>query len=253
MTSKKRLSHLPGRTWQGLIWNFACRVSALLILVLPLSGMTSSALAGEKDPVKDHEASSTRTAEGLLTTTEEMIEQLILQIDRQNENTQEKKELAEYSNPSPLYSSIPTIKPVQGSITSEFGMRMHPVHKSVLFHAGVDISASTGTEVHATGDGIVAFAGYDGGYGQKVTINHGYGYKTIYAHLSKALVREGQRIKRGEIIALSGSTGVSTGPHLHYEVQKNGVTVNPTAYFEDAADKKFMTHKNIPDYSDSNS
>lgn len=252
MSSKKRLSHLPGRA--VMIRNAARRISGLLILLFSLSGLNSIAIAGEREPVRNHEAETSRTAEGLLTTTEEMIEQLILQIDRQNDNSDQKKELAEYSNPSPLNASIPNIKPVQGSITSEFGMRMHPVRNTLMFHAGVDFSAATGTEVHATGDGIVSFAGYDGGYGQKVTINHGYGYKTIYAHLSKALVREGQRIRRGEIIALSGNTGVSTGPHLHYEVQKNGVTVNPTAYFEDAPDRKFMTKlKNIPDNSDSNS
>ena len=95
----------------------------------------------------------------------------------------------------------------------------------------------------STGDGIVAFSGYDKGFGQKVTINHGYGYKTIYAHLSKLLVRQGQKISRGDIIALSGNTGASTGPHMHYEVHKNNVIVNPTAYFFNGKPDKLITIK----------
>ena len=93
-------------------------------------------------------------------------------------------------------------------------------------------------------DGIVAFSGYDKGYGQKIIINHGYGYKTVYAHLSKPLVSQGQKVKRSEIIALSGNTGVSTGPHLHYEVRKDNARVNPTAYFFDGTNSnKFLSIK----------
>ena len=196
-----------------------------------------------------------KTTEGLLATTEQMIEQLIRQIDLQKENTIEKDELIENPNPTSFFSSIPNIKPVEGSITSSFGVRMHPIYHLPLFHAGIDFAVPEGTRVQSTGDGIVAFSGYDKGFGQKVTINHGYGYKTVYAHLSKSLVRQGQKVKRGDVIALSGNTGVSTGPHMHYEVHKNNVIVNPTAYFFDGINPdKFITRqKPAPDEIDNNS
>ena len=201
-------------------------------------------LAQEKQLVNSTPKNATpKTTEGLLASTEEMIEQLIRQIDRQKEDTIETNELAENPNPTSFFSSIPNVKPVEGSITSSFGVRVHPIYHLPLFHAGIDFAVPEGTKVHSTGDGIVVFSGYDKGYGQKVTINHGYGYKTVYAHLSKSLVRQGQKINRGEIIAFSGNTGVSTGPHVHYEVHKNNVIVNPTAYFFDGTPDKLITIK----------
>ncbi|NTU97574.1 MAG: M23 family metallopeptidase [Chlorobiaceae bacterium] len=224
----------------------SCRFAAPLLIVLALLFQPAPAACGEKEPV------AKKTAEGLLTTTEEMIENLILQIDNQNAHTPERIELADISNPTPFSESIPSIRPLNGPISSEFGMRVHPIRRTTLFHAGVDISVSSGTKVLATGDGVVSFAGWEGGYGQKVTITHGYGFRTTYAHLSKAIVRAGQRIHRGDIIALSGNTGMSTGPHLHYEVMKNGVHVNPVAYF-DGSPEKMMTDKNDPEKTDNNS
>ncbi|MEE9904628.1 MAG: M23 family metallopeptidase [Chlorobium sp.] len=207
-----------------------CLFSALLLSCAPFSSLH----AEEKSPAP------TGSAEGLLATTEQMIEHLILQIDKQKESHPEISQPAE-SN-SPYFTSIPNIKPVNGHITSEYGMRMHPVYKRVLFHHGIDFAAPEGTRVHSTGDGVVSFSGYERGYGQKVTISHGYGFKTIYAHLSRSLVRQGQRVSKGEIIAFSGNTGVSTGPHLHYEIHKDNVRVNPAAYFFDNSDPdKFLT------------
>ena len=198
-------------------------------------------------------AASEKTTEGLLASTEQMIEQLIKQIDLQKENDYDKGELTENPHPTSFFSSIPNIRPVGGKVTSNFGIRVHPIYHIPLFHAGIDFSVSEGTRVQATGDGIVAFSGYDKGYGQKITINHGYGYKTMYAHLSKSLVRQGQKVSRGEIIALSGNTGVSTGPHMHYEVHKNKATVNPTAYFFDEANpSKFITIQKAPPEQDGN-
>ena len=211
-------------------------------------------LAEEKNPVETKKIAQENTTEGLLANTEKMIEQLILQIESQKNNAAESAGLSE--NPTgTFFSCIPNIKPVIGSITSAFGRRLHPVYNVTLFHTGIDFAASEGTRVHSTGDGIVAFSGYDKGYGQKVTINHGYGFITVYAHLSKSLVRQGQRVTRGEIIALSGNTGVSTGPHLHYEVQKDNVQVNPTAYFFDQnnPDKFITTQKTSPEPSGNNS
>jgi murein DD-endopeptidase MepM/ murein hydrolase activator NlpD len=246
MSAMIRLTSPSLHCGNSLRRRFSPRIAVPFILALSLLFQTGRAIAAEK------ESSAKKTAEGLLTTTEEMIENLVLQIENQNANAPERKELADIASPAPFAESVPGIRPIDGPITSEFGMRVHPIRRTTLFHAGVDISASPGTKVLATGDGIVSFAGWDGGYGQKVSILHGYGFKTTYAHLSKALVREGQRIKRGDIIALTGNSGLSTGPHLHYEVQKNGVSVNPMAYF-DGSSNKLMTHKNVPDYTDNNS
>lgn len=151
------------------------------------------------------------------------------------------------------FSSIPNIKPLEGPLTSGFGLRHHPLYGRQHFHHGVDIAARTGSRVMATGDGIVSFAGYERGYGQKIVISHGYGFTTLYAHLSKALVRQGQRVRRGEVIALSGNTGISTGPHLHYEVHKEGIRTDPTAYFFDTArPEEFITIEQHPEAPDGN-
>ncbi|MCF8383994.1 MAG: M23 family metallopeptidase [Chlorobium sp.] len=220
-------------------------VRAILVFICFFTIPFSSVLRAE-ERAPDVE----KSAEGLLASTEEMIEHLILQIDRQKESDEEIAEPEEKNN-RPYFSSIPNIKPVNGRVTSAFGMRMHPVYNRVLFHSGTDFSAAEGSRVHVTGDGIVTFSGYDGGYGQKVTVSHGYGFKTVYAHLSRSLVRQGQRVTRGEIIALSGNTGVSTGPHLHYEIHKNNVKVNPAAYFfDDSNPDKFITRQHPTENAD---
>lgn len=140
------------------------------------------------------------------------------------------------ANKDKLLASIPAIQPVSNKdlkrIASGFGYRIDPIYKTKRFHAGLDFTAPTGTPVYATGDGVVEEAGAFGdGYGNKVIINHGYGYRTLYGHNSKVLVKVGQHVKRGETIALVGSTGKSTGPHCHYEVWKNGVKINPINFF----------------------
>lgn len=195
--------------------------------------------AGENGKIKPDQ---TKRAEGFLANAEQMIEQMVMQIERQNANGLETGEFADNPDPTSFVSSVPNIKPVNGSITSTFGLRVHPLYNLSLFHQGIDMAASEGTKVQTTGDGIVVYSGYDKGYGQTIAINHGYGYKTIYAHLSKLLVQQGKKVCRGDIIALSGNTGISTAPHLHYEVQKDNVKVNPTAYFfNDINPDKFIT------------
>ncbi len=140
--------------------------------------------------------------------------------------------LSKYKDNRKLFAHIPAIDPVRSGIISDgFGMRFHPILHIRLMHEGIDLVADVGTPVHATGAGVVSYVGQRGGYGNVVEINHGFGYLTVYGHLEKALVREGQKVRRGQVIALSGDSGLSTGPHLHYEVIKNGVHVNPTAYF----------------------
>ena len=134
-----------------------------------------------------------------------------------------------------MLKCIPSIQPISNKdlkrIASGFGMRMHPIHKIMKMHAGLDFTAPIGTEIYATGDGVVELAKWNAGYGKCVVINHGFGYKTKYAHCKKLNCRKGQKIKKGEIIAFLGNTGQSSGPHLHYEVIKNNVKVNPVNYF----------------------
>jgi phosphotransferase system IIA component len=115
---------------------------------------------------------------------------------------------------------------------SSFGMRVHPILQKMKMHEGIDLTAPRGTKIFATADGVVLQAGYtDGGYGNKIIIDHGFGYRTLYGHCYKINVKPGQKVKRGDVIGLVGSTGLSTCPHLHYEVHVNGKKVNPINYY----------------------
>lgn len=131
--------------------------------------------------------------------------------------------------------NIPAIQPVMNKdlkrVASGYGMRIDPVYHVRKFHQGMDFTAPTGTEVFATGNAKVSFVGWKQGYGNTVILDHGFGYQTLYAHLYKALVRKGQKVRRSDIIALVGNTGKSTGPHLHYEVRLNGRPVDPRNYY----------------------
>jgi len=132
------------------------------------------------------------------------------------------------------YRHLPAIKPMEGYYSRNgFGLRLHPILHIYMPHEGIDIANDVGTPVYATADGVVRFSGRDAGYGISVLLDHGYSYKTRYAHLSKSLVREGQTVHRGDMIARSGNTGLSTGPHLHYEVRLNGIPQEPLNYFFD--------------------
>lgn len=135
-----------------------------------------------------------------------------------------------------LLASIPAIQPVSNKdlrrIGSYFGYRTDPFYKVTKFHEGIDFTASIGTDVYATGDGVVSMVERTrGGYGNCITINHGFGYETVYAHLSKMDVRRGQKVKRGQVIGHVGNTGKSTAPHLHYEVHKGGKPIDPINFF----------------------
>jgi murein DD-endopeptidase MepM/ murein hydrolase activator NlpD len=136
-----------------------------------------------------------------------------------------------------LIASIPAIQPIANQdlsrIASGFGFRIHPIYKVPKMHTGIDFSAPTGTPIYATGNGTVINDQNlrNSGYGNYVMLDHGFGYQTLYAHVSRTNVRVGQKVKRGDVIAFVGSTGQSTAPHLHYEVIKNGVKVNPINFF----------------------
>lgn len=133
-----------------------------------------------------------------------------------------------------MLASIPSVEPIpqdQTRLSSGFGERMHPIYKIGKAHLGLDFTSPTGTPIHATGDATVHFAGYNAsGYGVHVVLDHGFGYQTLYAHMSQATVRKGQKVKRGDIIGKVGSTGLSTGPHLHYEVIKDGTHMDPVNF-----------------------
>jgi len=164
-----------------------------------------------------------------LATTAQLINQLSRQIERQESSYQEI--FGKYKENQELFACIPAIKPIDAPRTSGFGMRLHPIYQIMKFHFGQDFTAPTGTPIYATGNGIVETAAFVDGYGNCVIIDHGFGYKTVYAHQSKLAVKAGQSVKRGMLIGYVGNTGVSEAPHLHYEVVKDGIKVNPSSYF----------------------
>ena len=144
-----------------------------------------------------------------------------------------------------MYKSIPAILPSNGPIGDRFGMRLHPILKIRRMHPGIDIVVNTGTDVFASGDGKVVKVGRRGGYGLTIEIDHGFGYTSLYAHLSEVKVKKGQTVKRGDLVALSGKSGsLATGPHLHYEVRHNGVLLNPRNFiFSDVRAFDLLTSK----------
>lgn len=130
---------------------------------------------------------------------------------------------------------IPAIQPISNKdlrrTASGYGIRIDPIYRTPRFHSGMDFSAKVGTDIYATGNGVVTFAGWKQGYGNCLMIDHGYGYKTVYGHMSKYRARVGQKVTRGEVIGEVGNTGKSTGPHLHYEVIVRGKHDNPSKYY----------------------
>lgn len=156
------------------------------------------------------------------------IEELKLQVSESMAAVSEIREYLEKERD--VYRTTPQGLPVDGQLSSGFGMRVHPKYGSRKFHSGVDLTAPRGTPVHATADGIVSYSGWSKGSGNIVVIEHGLGFSTVYAHNSKNLIQVGQTVQRGQKIATTGSTGVSTGPHVHYEIWKNGECVNPAKF-----------------------
>jgi len=135
-----------------------------------------------------------------------------------------------------MLSSIPAIQPVANKdlrrLASGFGVRIHPIYRIAKMHTGMDFTADIGTEIYATGDGVVESVDSKlTGYGHHVILQHGFGFQTLYAHMSRVLVKSGQRVTRGQVIGYVGNSGISSGPHLHYEVIRNGEKVDPAFYF----------------------
>ncbi len=164
----------------------------------------------------------------------EQLNKLILRVAYQGTSYVEITNMVK--NKEKLLKAIPAIQPVSNKnlnrIGGSFGYRVDPVYKDIRFHQGLDFTAPSGTPIYATADGTVTAAGFStDGYGNKVMINHGYGYQTLYGHMVRVKARVGQSVKRGEVIGYIGSTGKSTGPHCHYEVIKKGIKVDPVYYF----------------------
>ncbi len=148
-------------------------------------------------------------------------------------------------NKEKMLASLPAIMPISNKdlkrTASGWGFRIHPVYKIRKFHYGMDFTAPVGTEIYATGDGVVKeIDNAHSGYGRVIVIDHGFGYETLYGHMSEFNVKEGQTVKRGSVIGYVGNSGTSTGPHVHYEVHKNGKPVNPQYfYFKDLSPEEF--------------
>ena len=170
----------------------------------------------------------------LIIETAKKLDKLSKQMYIQSKSFDEVVKLAR--NKSQMLASIPAIQPISNKDLrhqpSGYGWRTHPIYKKPEFHPGMDFAANTGTEIYSTGDGTVERADdMAQGYGNHVVIDHGFGYKTLYGHMSKISVKVGQRVKRGQLIGYVGSTGLSTAPHVHYEVHKNGEKINPINFF----------------------
>ena len=179
----------------------------------------------------------------LIVSTAKKIDQLSKQLYIQSKSFDEVFKMAK--SKEKMLAAIPAIQPVSNldltRMASGFGYRTDPIYKTTKFHAGMDFTAPTGTPIYATGDGKVVRADAEAsGYGNHVRIDHGYGYVTLYAHMSEIDVKIGQTVKRGDVIGYVGNTGKSVGPHLHYEVRKNDIPINPiNFYFNDLSPEEF--------------
>lgn len=208
----------------------AARIASIGGPGLPAGSAETSGLIATLGPA-DSEAQASR---GDLEISAQMLatlEQAKTEIEaRQDSLEQLQKDIAEKLR---YLAAKPSIWPSYGDITSNFGYRRNPYGWGSEYHPGIDIAAPYGSPVYATGEGTVIEAGWDGGYGKKVAIDHGYGFVTMYGHNSRIAVEVGDHVKKGQVIAYVGMTGRTTGPHVHYEVRVNGQLVNPRKYLTD--------------------
>ena len=197
----------------------------------PIPASVRQAGFGGTDRYKDLQGFSNSE---LMTQTAKNMDVLIREIYVQSRSYDEIEKLAK--SKTLMLSCIPAIQPIDNKslkcIISGFGWRIHPILKEERFHTGIDFAASEGTPIYATGDGVVEKAdNMEEGYGNHVVLNHGFGYETLYGHMSRMAVTVGQKVKRGQVIGYVGCTGMCSGDHVHYEVIKNGEKVNPVDYF----------------------
>ncbi len=183
--------------------------------------------------VNRYEALEGYSDAALMIETNKRIDKITKQMYIQSKSYDELIERAK--NQEQILATRPAIQPIANKdltrTASGYGWRMHPIYRTMKFHDGMDFTAPTGTDIYATGDGEVVQVGNSGGYGNRVVVEHGFGYQTLYAHMSAFKVKVGEKVKRGQVIGLVGNTGLSTAPHLHYEVHKNGKAVSPVNYY----------------------
>jgi murein DD-endopeptidase MepM/ murein hydrolase activator NlpD len=204
-----------------------------------MAGVGGTAMYEEFDVFKSETAD-------ILKWTNMTLDNLQRRVDLQLESFKEVQ--AYYNENQEKMRQIPAIRPIGTLISSGFGMRMHPVLNYRRMHEGIDFRASIGTEIYATGDGVIKQAGIESSFGRMIRIDHGFGYATIYAHLSRFApnMRVGRKVKRGELIGYSGDSGLVEAPHLHYEVHKDGRAVNPIFYlFADITPEEYLTFRRI--------
>lgn len=142
-----------------------------------------------------------------------------------------------------IIESIPSIMPADGPVISDYGMRVHPIFGYMKFHSGIDVSSGYGSPIYSAAYGRVTYSGYYSGYGYAVIVDHDNGISTLYGHCSSLIAKEGEIVRKGQLIARVGSTGISTGPHLHYEVHLAGTAIDPMAYLDDASSRVAMLKK----------
>lgn len=194
----------------------------------PSSGVSSQASDGSQEHSSAVDLDSSRDALQAVASVKEGLDWLSKQTTMQERILEELSQAAEQR--SSRWASTPSIWPVKGWVTSGFGPRMSPFTEKPAWHDGLDIGAAPNTPVHAPAQGRITSISYDPKLGNMVRVDHGFGVETLYGHLAKSLVKEGQRVERGDVIALVGSSGLSTGPHLHYMVKVNGQALDPTKY-----------------------
>lgn len=224
---RERIEHI-GSTLDR-VERFDQKLRAVTLLSDPQRNLAMGPTEPETNPAATSDTQFTQ-----LTSTEEpkallgKLDRLTVEASRQEQSLQELQ--AYFQDQKSLLASTPSTWPTRGWVTSDFGQRLDPYTAERVTHAGLDIAAPHGKDVFAPSDGTVVFAGLEGGYGNVIVIDHGYGIKTRYGHLSKLMVKAGERVKRGSLIAAVGNTGRSTGPHLHYEVRVNGIPQNPRKF-----------------------
>jgi murein DD-endopeptidase MepM/ murein hydrolase activator NlpD len=207
----------------------------------PIPSSIRNAGFGGSDRYKDLEGYSNTE---LMKETTERLDRITKQLYIQSKSFDEVVKMAK--GKEKLIASIPAIMPLNNKnlkhAPSGYGWRTHPIYKTQEFHPGMDFTAEQGTPIYATGDGVIEIADANAqGYGNHVVINHGFGYQTLYGHMSRMSATPGKKVKRGDLIGYVGSTGLSTGPHVHYEVIKNGEKVNPiNFYYNDLSPQEYQ-------------
>jgi murein DD-endopeptidase MepM/ murein hydrolase activator NlpD len=233
LQTQYRLLQLQTKDVKKVLVDLQQRDDNLYRAILQAEPISKEIREGSVNRSKKYEEFSDLTNADLVVQTSDEVNRLSKMVYSQSKSYDKLLDLVK--NQEHRILCVPSIQPVLNrdmkSLASGYGWRTDPIYRRSSFHAGMDFAAKTGTRIWATGEGVVTMAGWKQGYGNTVIINHGYNYMTLYGHCSALKVRVGQKVKRGEVIALVGSTGKSTGPHLHYEVHFRGEPQNPAHYY----------------------